>query len=67
MVDPVLKQLLSALREGQHVAMATIVHTRGHCPREAGAKMLVWRNGRTAGTIGGGCGENQVRLAAAGD
>jgi xanthine/CO dehydrogenase XdhC/CoxF family maturation factor len=26
--------------------------------------MLVWRDGRTVGTIGGGCGENRVRLAA---
>ncbi|HWI60478.1 MAG TPA: XdhC family protein [Symbiobacteriaceae bacterium] len=45
-------------------ALATIVHTRGHCPREVGARMVVLRDGRTFGTIGGGCGESEVRLRA---
>lgn len=50
--------------DGMPAALATIVHTRGHCPRETGAKMLVTRDGRTYGTIGGGCGESEVRLLA---
>lgn len=50
--------------EGTAAALATIVHTRGHCPREVGARMLVARDGRTAGTIGGGCGEGEVRRLA---
>lgn len=63
MDDPIL--LLQAALEGtERVALATVVHTRGHCPREVGAKMLIWRDGRTAGSIGGGCGENRVRLSA---
>lgn len=49
---------------GTPAALATIVHTRGHCPREVGAKMLVLRDGRTYGTIGGGCGESEVKLLA---
>jgi len=49
---------------GTPAALATIIHTRGHCPREAGAKMLVLRDGRTFGTIGGGCGESDVRMRA---
>ncbi|HYG57311.1 MAG TPA: XdhC family protein [Symbiobacteriaceae bacterium] len=46
------------------VALATIVNVRGHCPRKAGAKMLIWPDGRTRGTIGGGCGEAEVRREA---
>lgn len=64
MADPLLSALSAALAAGEEVALATIVHTRGHCPREVGAKMLVWRDGRIAGTIGGGCGENSVRQMA---
>lgn len=64
MGDTVLSRLVEARRAGQPVALATIIHTRGHCPREVGAKMLVFPDGRSEGTIGGGCGENQVRMAA---
>ncbi len=64
MADAVLMALSTARQAGETVALATIIHTRGHCPREVGAKMLVWPDGRTAGTIGGGCGENLVRLMA---
>jgi len=45
-------------------ALATIVSTTGSTPREPGARMLIYRDGRTAGTVGGGCGEAQVRQAA---
>ncbi|TEB04568.1 putative xanthine dehydrogenase subunit A [Pelotomaculum schinkii] len=47
-------------------ALATIVKTRGSTPRKAGARMLVYGDGRILGTIGGGCGESEVRLAALG-
>lgn len=46
------------------VALATVVRTWGHSPRAPGAKMLVWRDGRIWGSIGGGCGEAEVRRAA---
>ncbi|MFZ5633308.1 MAG: XdhC family protein [Bacillota bacterium] len=45
-------------------ALATIVRTRGSTPRKAGARMLVYRDGRTFGTVGGGCGESEVRREA---
>lgn len=60
MCDELVK--LAALAEP--AALATIVHTRGHCPREVGARMVVLEDGRTFGTIGGGCGESAVRLRA---
>ncbi len=53
-----------ALLRGEAVAVATITRTWGHSPREVGAKMLVFRDGRILGTVGGGCGESEIRMAA---
>jgi xanthine dehydrogenase accessory factor len=33
----------------------TIVRANGSTPQRTGAKMLVYADGRTVGTIGGGC------------
>ncbi len=40
--------------------LATIVTRKGSAPREVGTKMLIFRDGRTFGTIGGGCLEADV-------
>ena len=45
------------------VCVATIVRTFGSTPRETGAKMIICADGSTWGSVGGGCGENQVRTA----
>lgn len=45
-------------------ALVTVVRTRGSTPRKAGARMLVYRDGHSFGTIGGGCGESEVRREA---
>jgi xanthine dehydrogenase accessory factor len=37
-----------------------VVRAQGSTPQRAGAKMLVWPDGRTVGTIGGGCYENDA-------
>ena len=62
------KYVLAALCNAQHlgdkVALVTIVKTLGSTPRKAGSKMLIWSDGRTSGTIGGGCAEADVRLKA---
>jgi xanthine dehydrogenase accessory factor len=52
-------------------ALVTVVGARGSTPREAGARMVVSRDGAISGTIGGGRLESEaiaaaVRLAAAG-
>ncbi|MBI2864817.1 MAG: XdhC family protein [Chloroflexi bacterium] len=49
---------------GETVALATVIKVRGSTPREPGAKMVVTADGRIFGTIGGGCGEGEVRQAA---
>ncbi len=49
---------------GVGACLATIVEARGSTPREVGAKMLVCADGTTFGSVGGGCGESQVKSAA---
>ena len=48
------------LKEGETLAMATIVSSKGSTPREVGAKMVVTASGDILGTVGGGCGEAEV-------
>jgi xanthine dehydrogenase accessory factor len=49
-----------ALDRGEAAALVTIVSTTGSTPQRVGAKMLVFADGRTVGTIGGGCYENDA-------
>ncbi|HET9266330.1 MAG TPA: XdhC/CoxI family protein [Vicinamibacterales bacterium] len=49
-----------ALRRGEAAALVTVVRASGSTPQRAGAKMLVFADGRTIGTIGGGCYENDA-------
>ncbi|SCG84411.1 putative xanthine dehydrogenase subunit A XDHase subunit A [Proteiniborus sp. DW1] len=41
-------------------ALVTIISSKGSVPRKAGAKMIVWLDGRIMGTIGGGCSEASI-------
>jgi xanthine dehydrogenase accessory factor len=56
----VFKALTEALDKGEEVALVTIVGSTGSTPQRVGAKMLVYADGRTVGTIGGGCYENEA-------
>jgi xanthine dehydrogenase accessory factor len=56
----VLKLLNDAVDHGEPVVLCTIVNTKGSVPRHAGAKMLVYSDGRFDGTVGGGEVENRV-------
>ena len=53
-----------ALRRGEPAALVTVVRAQGSTPQRAGAKMLVYPDGRITGTIGGGCYENDAILKA---
>lgn len=65
MTDQEIFQKLAELKERNiPVCLATIIHTFGSTPRETGAKMIICADGTTYGTVGGGCGENQVKSAA---
>lgn len=48
------------IKEDEPKALITIMTSRGSVPRKAGAKMIVWYDGRTMGSIGGGCAEGEV-------
>lgn len=58
------RQIMQLMKEGEALAIATIVSTLGSTPREIGAKMVVTASGEILGTIGGGCGEAEVRRQA---
>jgi xanthine dehydrogenase accessory factor len=58
------RQVKRFLAEGETLAMATIVSTLGSTPREVGAQMVVAASGEILGTVGGGCGEAEVRREA---
>jgi len=60
MSQEVLTELVKALERGEEVALVTIVAAQGSTPQRVGAKMIVFADGRTAGTIGGGCYENDA-------
>src|SRR5512141_1029776 len=60
MNDEVFAAVNEALERGETVALVTIVGAQGSTPQRAGAKMLVYADGRTVGTIGGGCYENEA-------
>ena len=63
-MDPMHHQIKELLEEGETLAIATIVSTLGSTPREVGAKMVITASGGILGTIGGGCGEADVRREA---
>jgi len=53
-MELIYNKILEVLRSGQKAAVCTVVATRGSSPLKAGAKMIVWENGKIFGTIGGG-------------
>lgn len=54
MTPRILDELLAARTARTPCALVTVAETRGSVPREAGAKMIVYGDGRMVGTIGGG-------------
>jgi xanthine dehydrogenase accessory factor len=60
MLEEVMTAANDALTRGETVALVTIVRAQGSTPQRVGAKMLVYADGRTVGTIGGGCYESEA-------
>lgn len=59
------REILQFLEEWKEnkvpVAIVTIISRKGSAPRGIGTKMLVTRDGRMVGTIGGGCAESAIQ------
>jgi xanthine dehydrogenase accessory factor len=55
---------LCARRPGEPLALATLVAARGSSYRRPGARMLICADGTTAGSLSGGCLEEEVARAA---
>ena len=49
-----LDAMLAALARGERAALCSVLASSGSAPRGAGAKMAVFEDGSTRGTIGGG-------------
>ncbi|MEJ2111556.1 MAG: XdhC family protein, partial [Acidobacteriota bacterium] len=58
------RQIEQFLKDKETLALATIVDTSGSTPRGIGAKMVITASGEILGTVGGGCGEAEVRREA---
>ena len=60
----ILDAMLAALERGERTALCSIFASSGSAPRGAGAKMAVFEDGSTLGTIGGGAVERLSGLRA---
>lgn len=56
----VLKTALSWLRDGQRIAIATVVQTWGSSPRPVGSWLAIREDGQVVGSVSGGCVEDDL-------
>ena len=56
----VLKSAVKWLRSGQSVAIATVVQTWGSAPRPVGSWLAIRADGQVAGSVSGGCVEDDL-------
>ncbi len=60
----IYEAIIKAHKNQENVALATIIECFGSTPRNAGAKMLIYANGKAIGTIGGSTLEYKVIIEA---
>lgn len=58
--EDVLRYAFNGVRGGRRVALCVIVRKEGSGPRDVGAKIVVYDDGRVFGTLGGGSFEKHV-------
>jgi xanthine dehydrogenase accessory factor len=59
-MEALYEEILRIQRAGEQAALVTVIEALGSTPQGLGAKMLVYPDGHTLGTIGGGCMEAEV-------
>ncbi len=62
--DEIMDEMARLRSSGEAFALATVVRTQDATSAKAGAKALVYRDGRILGWIGGGCVQGALRKAA---
>lgn len=60
METKIMQEIINSLNKNIKVALITLVDVNGSTPADSGDMMLVWEDGRTVGTIGGGKLEYEV-------
>ena len=63
-LESLWSQTQTELQARRAIVVATIVRDSGSVPRRVGTKMLIFADGKTSGTIGGGAFEDVVRCDA---
>lgn len=59
-MEDVFEALTNLKKAGEMAALAIVIRTEGSAPRRAGAKMVILKDGKTIGTLGGGDLENKI-------
>ena len=59
-MEDILPSIREWLGQGEEIALATVVRVQRSAPRPAGARLVVTRSGRMAGSVSGGCVESDV-------
>jgi xanthine/CO dehydrogenase XdhC/CoxF family maturation factor len=59
-MNDILEEVEEWRKEGEQIAVATVVKTTGPAPRLEGAKMAVTKSGKLVGSVSGGCVEGAV-------
>jgi len=59
-MEDVFEKIVTLKKSGTSAALAIITQTKGSTPRRAGAKMVVLKDGKTIGSLGGGDLEKRV-------
>ena len=54
MKENLLETIVDLKKSGDPAALAVIVRTEGSTPRKVGAKMIILKDGKAIGTMGGG-------------
>ncbi|MGE0237477.1 MAG: XdhC family protein, partial [Parvibaculaceae bacterium] len=56
----VLDQAAQWLKDGRHVALATVIETWGSAPQPVGSQLAIDADGNFIGSVSGGCVEGAV-------